>query len=122
MAKWAIVHGGRVVEVLTGGDAPQRHPDLSVIDATAAADVRVGWLFQGGALVAPTPAPRQWSDQVAQARALLQASDVTILRCFEASIAVPPSWVAYRAALRAIVSAPTGDPSAALPVRPAFPA
>lgn len=63
-----------------------------------------------------------WAAHKVKAQALLDASDVTLLRCFENAVAVPTTWSSYRKALRAIVAAPSGDPSAALPVRPAYPA
>lgn len=63
----------------------------------------------------------QWSTCRETARALLDASDVTILRCYEGDVAVPAEWRSYRMALRAIVSAATGDPTQSAPVRPPFP-
>lgn len=49
----------------------------------------------------------------------LGASDITILRCYEAGIPVPVEWVAYRDHLRGIVKG-TEQPTA-LPTKPAFP-
>lgn len=69
----------------------------------------------------PTPA-QQWMLYRAQARALLDKSDVTVMRCVEHGIAVPAEWSAFRTALRSILSASTGDASQALPTRPAYPA
>lgn len=55
-----------------------------------------------------------------EAQAALLQSDITVLRCYEAGLSLPAEWRTYRAALRAIVSAP--DASAmTLPVRPAYP-
>lgn len=79
----------------------------------------------GGVPVATDPvltAVELWALQRTQARLSLTESDITILRCAEANVAVPDDWVTYRAALRAIVSAETGDPDDALPTRPAYPA
>lgn len=56
------------------------------------------------------------------ARAMLDQSDRTVLRCVEAGIAIPPAWAEYRKSLRVIVSAESGDASQALPVRPDYPA
>lgn len=50
----------------------------------------------------------------------LDASDTTVLRCIEAGVAVPAEWLAYRGALRAIVTDPTS--ADALPPRPEYPA
>lgn len=51
------------------------------------------------------------------ARAALDASDVTILRCGERNMAVPQAWADYREALRAIVR----DGAGVLPARPDWP-
>ena len=75
-------------------------------------------------LSAPPPptAAQLWSVYQASAQAALTESDKTILRCGENSVAVPAAWATYRKALRAIVAATSGDPSVALPTRPAYPA
>lgn len=70
---------------------------------------------------APTNA-QLWSSHQAQAKAALDASDITVLRCVEHGVAVPAEWATYRADLRAIVSASTGDATQPLPTRPAYPA
>jgi hypothetical protein len=57
-----------------------------------------------------------------QALAAFPSADVTVLRCVEHGIAVPAEWVAYRAALRTIISAPRGTVVTGLPVKPAYPA
>ncbi|MHB1176061.1 MAG: hypothetical protein ACYCZJ_13160 [Sulfuriferula sp.] len=63
-----------------------------------------------------------WATYQAQARAALAASDTTIIRCVENSVAVPVAWVSYRASLRSIVGAESGDPTQPLPAKPAYPA
>jgi len=64
-----------------------------------------------------------WSGFQTQAKAALDVSDITVLRCVEKSVAVPQEWAAYRASLRTIVGATTvGDPTQPLPTRPAYPA
>lgn len=62
-----------------------------------------------------------WSAYQAQASATLMASDRTVMRCYEAGIALPAEWSAYRKALRAITGATSGT-AGALPVAPAYPA
>ncbi len=52
------------------------------------------------------------------AKAALDKSDVTVLRCYSSGIAVPAEWQAYRVALRAIVSSGIGP----LPTQPEYPA
>ena len=72
---------------------------------------------------APVTTPEQgWTLLKAQAMGALNDSDITVLRCFEHGVALPGEWAAYRASLRAIVRAPSGDPSQGLPVKPAYPA
>ena len=75
-------------------------------------------------LSAPPPptAAQLWTVYQGTAQAALTESDKTILRCGENSVAVPAAWATYRKALRAIVAATSGDPTAALPTRPAYPA
>lgn len=81
------------------------------------------WLAAGN-----VPAPMTvdltaaWTAHQGAARAALCESDLTLLRCIENGVAVPAGWTAYRKALRAIVSAASGDASQPLPTRPAYPA
>ncbi len=57
-------------------------------------------------------------DDAGAARALLAASDTVVLRCVERGVAVPPEWLSYRRALRAVVAGGKGS----LPAAPAYPA
>lgn len=84
----------------------------------------LGESFPTGALSsAPGPsAAQQWAEYRQQAQAALDSSDITILRCVENNVSVPETWASYRVALRAIVRATSGDPTAPLPTRPAYPA
>jgi len=63
-----------------------------------------------------------WAAHQAQAQAALDASDMVALRCFKAGVAFPAEWLTYVNAMRAVVRAPTGDPTQPLPTRPAYPA
>lgn len=53
-----------------------------------------------------------------EAQFALDKSDVTVLRCVEAGVALPPDWVAYRQTLRAIAAGTSAGP---LPDRPDYP-
>ena len=68
------------------------------------------------ALAEPPQAPAP--SLPSQARAALDASDVTAIRCVKAGVAFPAEWQAYCAALRAIVA---GAAAEALPPRPDYP-
>ncbi|NPT59118.1 tail fiber assembly protein [Paraburkholderia elongata] len=63
-----------------------------------------------------------WANYQTQAQSVLTESDKTILRCYENGVTVPAAWATYRKALRAIISATSGDPAQPLPARPAYPA
>ena len=88
-----------------------------------------GYKIVRGALVAPSAtqvaayaAAITWAAFQAKAQAALDKSDITILRCAENSVAVPPAWVAYRKSLRAILGASSGDATQAFPTQPSYPA
>jgi len=55
-------------------------------------------------------------------QAALDQTDLVALRCFKSGAEFPEAWRDYTAALRGLVTSPVADPTAALPVRPAFPA
>jgi hypothetical protein len=84
-------------------------------------DALHAWAMSDGAIV-----PRVISDAEAaialrlHAMAALDKSDVTVLRCMENSVAVPPEWAAYRGLLRAIIGS-SSDAPAALPSVPPYP-
>ena len=74
------------------------------------------WILEGNN---PTPAtPVNLLPEKAQVA--LDKSDITVLRCVSASVAVPSAWQTYRTALRAIVNG-TDKTSTSLPVTPSFP-
>jgi hypothetical protein len=92
--------------------------------------VAYSWQYVPGAngaagICSPPPAPT--ADELAaqaaallaqSARAALEQSDITILRCVERGVAVPADWVAYRAALRECINGSLAE----LPSRPEYPA
>lgn len=55
------------------------------------------------------------------ARAALDKTDTTIIRCYSAGAAVPSEWQSYRTALRAIFNG-TDTISTSLPTQPSYPA
>lgn len=76
----------------------------------------------GGKLAAPVVTTVTLSDaagRLAQAQAMLDASDITMIRCVEHGLAVPAEWSTYRTALRAVVAA---GGASALPSKPSYPA
>ena len=48
---------------------------------------------------------------------LMDKSDKTLLRCFELGVPVPIEWIAYRAEIRALITAGSGN----APIQPAYP-
>ena len=72
---------------------------------------------------APVPSPEEVAAAAAAgvrllAQRALDQSDITVLRCVSAGIAVPAEWQSYRVALRGAVASGAGP----LPSVPAFPA
>ena len=76
----------------------------------------LAWLAAGNTPLPYEPPP---IDLRPAAQAALDKSDKTMLRCYEAGVAVPAEWATYRGQLREIVS---GNSSATeLPMRPEYP-
>ena len=73
----------------------------------------------GNTLALAEPLPVAEPLLASQARAALDASDVTAIRCVKAGVAFPAEWQAYCTALRSIVA---GALAQALPPRPDYPA
>jgi hypothetical protein len=130
MKTYARIDSGKVAELFsTDGDITKMfHPSMVWVDVTSATPApQVGWSATqtAGAWTFAVPAGPSaatlWQQYQAQAQAALSKSDITIWRCTENAVAVPAAWATYRAALRAIISAATGDPTKSLPVRPAYP-
>lgn len=114
---FALISDGAVVQV--SASEFEVHDTLSWVDiSTVTPEPAAGWTYDGAVFHAPV-VPSVAVDWPAQARAALDISDTTILRCYENAVAVPPAWATYRAALRAIVA---GEAVTALPARPAYPA
>ena len=84
------------------------------------ADIIQAWLSEGN-----TPLPYEPDPAIAQAalrgaaQAALDKSDTTLMRCYEAGLAVPAEWATYRGQLRGIVSGKSL--ATELPVRPEYP-
>lgn len=92
---------------------PVAFPNQATIDST---DPR----YQ--AFIYPTStSATQWAAYQSEAQTALAQSDNTILRCYENAVPVPAAWASYRKALRAIVSAGSGDSTKPLPSKPAYP-
>lgn len=78
----------------------------------------------GAPMLADQPAPTTtelWASHQVQAQVALDASDMVALRCFKAGVAFPSDWLTYVNALRVVVRTSSGDPTQALPTRPAYP-
>ena len=67
------------------------------------------------------PIEQRWAVRLAEIQALLDQSDLTILRCYENGVPVPPEWVEYRAQLRALLKITDGNQDNPLPERPPYP-
>ncbi len=129
MGIYALVAGGRVVEIAAGKF--EVHPDFVWVDVSSvtprpevgwpAAEAGGTWTFTAPAVSPETPAQK--------ARAAIAETDVTMLRVADAVAVGKTSWTAadvvawatYRRALRAIIEG-TDPTSTALPARPAYPA
>lgn len=88
--------------------------------------VEATWQFDGNSFTPPYVAPvvaTPTAEQVLQqnAQLALNLSDITVVRCYSADVAVPSAWQTYRAALRAIVNG-SDTTSISLPSTPAYPA
>lgn len=113
--EWAQINAAGIVVELTSTDPTGRyHPAIEWVECTAG--VTDGWTYDGSAFHAPTAPAVNWP---ALAHTALDASDTTILRCYENAVAVPAAWATYRAALRSVIA---GESVTALPARPAYPA
>lgn len=123
MKTYARINEGRVAELFAtdGNIAELFHPALVWVECGGS--VSVGDAYADGSFSPPPPPPIEQQIEAlrASARVTLSESDITVLRCAEAGVAVPQAWRDYRAALRLIVSSDVGDPEAGLPARPEYP-
>jgi hypothetical protein len=92
---------------------PASFPNQATIDSD---DARYQAFIYPG-----SPSSSQWAEYQSEAQTALAQSDNTILRCYENAVPVPTAWASYRKALRAIVSAGSGDATKPLPSKPAYP-
>jgi hypothetical protein len=107
---WTVVADWRGHVYWTADRVRHEITDIGVVPPDGALDADPG----------PTAA-ELWAAHQAQAQAALDASDMVALRCFKAGVAFPSEWLSYVSALRAVVRATSGDPTQALPTRPAYP-
>lgn len=125
--KYSPSTGGFYDPLVHGDDAP-----IDAVEITAEqhrqllAGQAQGQVIQAGAggvpvLAAPMAPVKTWAVHQQEAALALARSDLTVLRCVEVGVQVPQAWATYRASLRAIVSAQSGDATQALPLRPAYP-
>jgi len=110
----AVVRADGFVENVVAAD-PEEYPSPEGCALVASDTAGPGDTYSGGVFTRPAPA----SDYPAEARAALDASDMTAIRCVKAGVAFPAEWQAYCATLRAIVN---GAQTGPLPVRPDYPA
>jgi hypothetical protein len=81
------------------------------------------WIAEGNIpLPADLPTPGQlWVAYQETAKEALIVGDKVANRCVKAGIAYPTDWRSRDIALRAIVTASSGDPTQPLPAQPPFP-
>ena len=123
MARYAIIVGSSVVNVVDYGSDPGNPPPGFDSPAIAVqTDVASpGWTYSNGVFSGPTPPQPPVIPLPVQADSYLTKSDITVLRCISAGIPVPTEWQTYRTALRAIVNG-TDTASTSLPTQPPYPA
>ncbi len=116
----ALIAAGYIAAV--SPEAFPVHPEFVWTDISAVSPPpQAGWTASctGGVWSYAPPTAPPAPALAPAAKAALDASDITIIRCFEHGVAVPAEWIAYRAALRPIAA---GTSTATeLPAMPAYP-
>lgn len=122
MARYAIIDGQYVINVIEYDDVPTNPPPGFENPVTAVqSDIAgPGWTYADGNFIAPAPTPIA-VPLSAQAMTALEVTDMVATRCFKAGLAYPADWKSYTAALRNIVNG-TDKTSTKLPAQPAYPA
>jgi hypothetical protein len=108
---YAHIAGGRVAEVYAA--LPDFHPDFVAALIPCGDEVQPGWSYANGEFSTASPI-----DYRSAAQTALYKSDVTVLRCYSAGIAVPAEWNDWRAHLREVLRTGTGP----MQQQPAYPA
>jgi hypothetical protein len=105
--------------IATFGDLPYHIHPIATPDAYVAliAAIAAEAVTVNPYIASVVPQVQQWAAFQQSARAALQDSDVTVLRCIENGVGVPAAWATFRKALRAIVGASSGDPDRILGTR-----
>ncbi|MFM0435891.1 hypothetical protein PQQ84_05480 [Paraburkholderia strydomiana] len=67
------------------------------------------------------PDKPSWAAYKANAQDALDKTDIVAIRCVKSGVSFPKEWQTYCAALRAIVSAASGDATQPLPAQPEYP-
>ena len=107
---YQLTNGNCILRISDGASIPK---DTGNCDYIAYQN----WLAAGNT---PDPAPAPPNPLPALAQAALTKSDVTVIRCYSAGVAVPSANQTYRNALRAIVNG-TDTTSTVLPTEPPIP-
>ena|ERR1019366_4339451 len=107
---------GPILEIIVAAKLPEFHPAIANTFHAVPDGTPEGYIYDGTNCAAPVIPS---IPLITQARIALDESDITMLRCVENLVQVPPAWATYRAALRAI----TNDTSQAteMPTRPPYP-
>ena len=116
MATFALIQANTVTQLF----AADPHINADVRDVSTIVGIDVGWYIGDDGLYHP-PGTFTWAQAQGAASTELDNTTNVAVRCLERQQPVPNTWIIYRDTLRAIRDAPTGDPTAAFPARPAYP-
>lgn len=129
MPTYARIADGRVAELIQASeDGPslqeRYHPDIVaacvLLADEQAAEVQVGYLYDGDAFAPPPPLPPPTAEQArARRNALLTACDWTQLPDAPLTSEQRAAWQTYRQALRDVPQQPGFPEAVAWPVPPA---